>query len=211
MERKAHIFHEAQGGTISFDPHGTDWFGTYDCLICVGVGLKLELGRRHSDNRFSKQVYFRINEQTAFLAHIATKSQKTPCLFVTDAQGRRIKERVLQRLQIHARENGWTTAQVHSDSLILVCPRPCNQYGFIPGPGQWIIAAVKEFLSIPQDSKIETTHAGFLKDPRQGVPLLVPDRGLPAMGRYPSEFNRFDIVVDTHTTEEWRFAMTLDD
>jgi hypothetical protein len=38
MERKAHIFREAQGGTISFDPHGTDCFGTYDCLTCVGVG-----------------------------------------------------------------------------------------------------------------------------------------------------------------------------
>jgi hypothetical protein len=66
---------------------------------------------------------------------------------------------------------------------------------------------VKEFLGISQDSEIETKHAGFLKDPCQGEPLLVPDRGLLAMGRYPPEFSRFDIVVNTNTTEEWRFEI----
>jgi hypothetical protein len=66
---------------------------------------------------------------------------------------------------------------------------------------------VKEFLGISQDSKIDTKHAGFLKDPRQGEPLLVPDRGLPTMGSYPPESSRFDIVVDTNTTEEWEFEI----
>lgn len=108
---------------------------------------------------------------------------------------------------MHARENGWTAAQVYTDSIILICPRPCNQFHFIPSAGQWIIAAVKDFLGIPQDWKIETKHAGFLKDPRQGGPLLVPDRGLFATGRYPPEFSKFDIVEDINTMEEWRFEI----
>jgi hypothetical protein len=175
--------------------------------MCRSGFEQLEFEDSHANNGASKQVYFKINNQTAFLAHIATRNQSFPGQLVTDAEGRRVKGRVLQRLQKHARENGWTSAQVCSDSLILICPRPCNQFYFIPGAGQWIIAAVKEFLGISQDSKIETKHAGFLTDPCQGGILLVPDRGLLAMGKYPPEFSKFDIVVDKDTTEEWRFEI----
>jgi hypothetical protein len=34
---------------------------------------------------------------------------------------------------------------------------------------------------------------------------MVPDRGLLATGRCPSEFSRFDIVIDTR--EEWKFEI----
>jgi hypothetical protein len=123
----------------------------------------------------------------------------------TEAEGMRVKEQVLRRLTIHAKNNGWTRSQVETKSLVLVCPWPSNENPLTSGAGQWIIAAVKEFLDIPSKQRIERRCAGFLADLEGSNVLMLRDRGLFGMGTLPTELSEFDVVQVKG--EEWRFEI----
>lgn len=116
------------------------------------------------------KVYFRIDHERAFLAHIHSyKRQRNVNCYFTTEEGEQIHDQVLEKLKTHAAANGWDATQVNVGSLRLACGWPENQNFCIRSAGVWVIAAIERFLSASKRAHSDYICTGFIVEHARGT------------------------------------------
>ena len=113
---------------------------------------------------------------------------------------------MLQELKTHAAANGWEAAQVDGSSLKLACPWPENTNILIGSAGEWIIAAIEQFLGIPRRATKVYSWTRFIVEHSSGIVVAeIPNRGIMCSESSPKDFCGYEIL-DTGSND-WEFAV----